>query len=588
MRRRRTRANGDEGFVLVFMGIMLVALMLFAAFAVDVGFFYSRANKLQRAADAAALAGVVYMPSDFTKATAAAQDAASLNGFVDGVNGIHVDVARVIGSPRQLQVTIRDDHVPTFFGRVARDSIDMTRSAKGEYVGSIPMGSAYNALGTGTLTDHVPGDPTLKQNFWLSVNGFCSAKEDGDRILSKFDGNKKDSPVGGDARCDQGNSNVVLNADYNASGYDYVVDIPCTRADPSTPCDPTVPFAGAGVYIEVYNPVFDVDGALSGNPLYGDSRTLQSPATGAAQAQQDNWRNAQVTTTFSIDAPEVSDPENNNTTGATETHSYGTCHSGAGVEDGSVDPYFNTTSPTCNASDLGWVQLNASPILFAGRYKVHVSTTANEPYSYGMNTFALRVRVGPTFAACDARTAGNCPSVAGNSTMSVYANQPGTDAEFFLARLAPANEFAGKQVRVRLWDAGEQMSEIAIRDQNGNLALDTGAGKLISSVKVIDPGEVGPGCTESTALSLSGGWLDVSGNATSTTCGGQRYNSSKFNAKMVEFVITIPNNYDLGTTGGWWKIDYKASSGSGAKVQDRTTWEVRLVGDPVHLRRDDD
>jgi len=605
---RHKKANGEEGFVLVFMSLMLVALMVFAAFAVDVGFFYARANKLQRAADAAALAGVVYMPADFAKATQAADDAAKLNGFVDGVNGITVDVERVTDSPRQLEVTIRDAAVPTFFGRVVRESIDMSRQAKGEYVGSIPMGSAFNALGTGTLNDvdytpdpndpGIPGDPKLQQNFWLAVNGYCSAKEDGDEVMSKFDGNKKaDNPdLGGDATCAKDNSNVVDNTDYNAAGYDYVVDIPCVRADPSTPCDPNGTFPSP-VYIDVWNPVFDVNGVYTGNSGYADRRTLQSPATGtgAIAGQNALWQNTNMTTTFTIDPPEEDDPDNNNTSGVGgSTTSFGTCHSVV-VDTGVPGMADNlaTTSPVCNSSQLGWVTLNSVGITHAGRYKVHVATTANEANSFGMNTFAIRARVGSTYVPCDARQPGStttCPSVAGDSTMSVFANQPGTDAEFFLARLAPASEFAGKQVRVRLWDAGEGMSKIGIRDPSGNLAT-MGGGGLISAVKVVDPGEA---CTDSTppAISFLAGWLTVSGSAGTVTCSGKRYGNSPisplynyiYNARMLEFTITLPNNYNAGgSADGWWKIDYQAPAAG--TVSDRTTWEVQLVGDPVHLRQ---
>ena len=44
----------DAGFVLVFFALSLVALMGIAALVVDVGAWYLRADKIQRAADAAA------------------------------------------------------------------------------------------------------------------------------------------------------------------------------------------------------------------------------------------------------------------------------------------------------------------------------------------------------------------------------------------------------------------------------------------------------------------------------------------------------------------------------------------------------
>ena len=73
-RRGDAGARGDDGFILVTFGLFLTALMVIAALAIDVGGWYARAQ-LQRGADAAALAGVVWMP-DFTAATTVAQTTA--------------------------------------------------------------------------------------------------------------------------------------------------------------------------------------------------------------------------------------------------------------------------------------------------------------------------------------------------------------------------------------------------------------------------------------------------------------------------------------------------------------------------------
>ena len=44
--------------------LLMLPLLAFAGFAVDIGYWYTHANRMQRAADAAALAGVVWMPND--------------------------------------------------------------------------------------------------------------------------------------------------------------------------------------------------------------------------------------------------------------------------------------------------------------------------------------------------------------------------------------------------------------------------------------------------------------------------------------------------------------------------------------------
>ena len=56
------RARGEHGYVMVMFALLLVPLLLMAGLAVDVGHWYSRTSDMRRAADAAALAGVVWLP----------------------------------------------------------------------------------------------------------------------------------------------------------------------------------------------------------------------------------------------------------------------------------------------------------------------------------------------------------------------------------------------------------------------------------------------------------------------------------------------------------------------------------------------
>ena len=62
----------QRGLVIVYFAMLLTVLMISSAFVVDLGAWYTRAEEIQRTADAAALAGVAYMPGDFTAAKAAA------------------------------------------------------------------------------------------------------------------------------------------------------------------------------------------------------------------------------------------------------------------------------------------------------------------------------------------------------------------------------------------------------------------------------------------------------------------------------------------------------------------------------------
>lgn len=228
----------DGGAVLVLTALVIVPLLIISAFAVDLGWFYVRAARLQRAADAAALAGVVHMPGDFPRARAVALEAAARNG-VSPSSTVDVDVAPVPGKPRRLRVTVTDHDVPTYLGAVVTRSITIRRTATAEYVLPVPLGSPENRIGTGNIL----GSPA--ENFWLAASGYCSSKENGDLLLAVTDGNY----LPGGFRCTGGG--VEPNVDYDPGGYVYAVD--------------TGPVALAqALHLEAYDPAYrsSIDGRL--------------------------------------------------------------------------------------------------------------------------------------------------------------------------------------------------------------------------------------------------------------------------------------------------------------------------------------
>ena len=93
MRYQRRKANvneamsGDDGgFVIVWMALMLLVLLAFCGFGIDVAHWWFVGQKEQRAADAAALAGSIYMPNDLPSAQAIALRVSAQNGYKNGVN----------------------------------------------------------------------------------------------------------------------------------------------------------------------------------------------------------------------------------------------------------------------------------------------------------------------------------------------------------------------------------------------------------------------------------------------------------------------------------------------------------------------
>ena len=103
--------DDERGVVLVWTAILMVVFLGFTAWSVDFWGAKREAARVQKAADAAALAGAVYMPENLNGiAFSTAKDIASRNGFTDGVNAT-VDV--VPGQqPNQLKVTIIPQLLP--------------------------------------------------------------------------------------------------------------------------------------------------------------------------------------------------------------------------------------------------------------------------------------------------------------------------------------------------------------------------------------------------------------------------------------------------------------------------------------------
>jgi Flp pilus assembly protein TadG len=191
--------------------LLLGVLMTMTALAVDVGSFYNRASELQKAADAGALAAVVFMPDNLTGATTAAREAAARNGFAHGVNGVTVTVEPVTGKSTQIKVKITDPNVRTFFGSLVTAKIAMSRDATAAYVLAVPLGSPQNTFGNQQLGDAAP-------NFWGAINGPYTAKEQGDPFAT---------------RCTRSNSNSscqTANPDYRPEGYLLAVEVPAGAA----------------------------------------------------------------------------------------------------------------------------------------------------------------------------------------------------------------------------------------------------------------------------------------------------------------------------------------------------------------------
>jgi Flp pilus assembly protein TadG len=414
---RRLRQLGrdsdrERGFVAVFLAITLTTMLIFAAFTVDFGSWYTRAAELKRAADAAALAGVVWMP-EFDQAQQYALAAAAKNGFVNGKNNITVTVEDIPNNNRQLKVTITDSKAKQFFSKLVTNSQSIHRSSVAEYVMPVPLGSPKNTFGTGDLLSG-----TDKENFWAAVNGYCSGHESGDLKLAYYESYDTNS---GSTRCNNGSA---TNADdYDPDGYLYAIDLPTNQTS---------------LKLDVWDGGFNRSGSGNG---YVDPewQGIGSPT---------------ITTTYKIYDRNTTPLDLSNLTLLT-TITVGTN---------------NTTYQDVWKNLYTWTNPKA------GSYYVRVSTSASETTnSRGSNGFGLRAYTGASFSTCStistaANYSANCPQVHAVSDMSIYADL-GASADFYLAQIDPIH--AGKTMRINLFDAGEGASSLQILDPNGNPAAFT-------------------------------------------------------------------------------------------------------------------
>jgi Flp pilus assembly protein TadG len=584
----KKRGNEESGYVAVVTALIVTVLLLCAGLAVDLASWYSRSTTLQRAADAAALAGVTAAPDQANEINVATESLAK-NGLVNGQHGITATAVVETSTANQLRVTVSDSQVPSFFTRWFRKSPVLQRTAAAQYVQNISLGSSLNAIGTGDIKDMVPDKDPIKnkdgrQGFWLAVNGYCTAKEDGDRLLSSADGNRQhDSDV---YVCNENStspvtglpdhpdlSNAQKNADYDPAGYTYFV---------------TVPNPGIGVSIQAFDPAYNPNPDDLVPDAYAriDTLTLPSPV-------HPNWTNTSVTTTYRIYPPDAT-PDNF-------------------VDDVpvAVRTFYTCLNPGVCGPVMDWENLySIPPGSPAGQYRVQVDTLQNEPRSYGSNAFALRALIGTgKFKICSSipgssAFSASCPSVAGDESMSVYANSPSGEAEFYLAKLSPASVYRGKRVRILLWDPGEGATKIQIVPPTNLLGV---ASPAPFTYKTWAPGLTKLDAAQTPLVDKAEGWtakittdtLDTAypigdpeipfrANGFPQWDDSSRYSWSKYNDRMIAIEITIPKNYGRNASGqpiplpddGWWKIRYISDSLS---VTDRTTWSVSLAGDPVHL-----
>jgi Putative Flp pilus-assembly TadE/G-like len=166
----------EQGFFMVWFALTFVALTAFAGLAIEYNRWQQIATRAQKAADAAALGGAVFMPENAgNKAYTTAQTIASENGFTNGSGGVTITTAP--GKlPNQLKVTVAVNTKNPWGAIVNYNNTTIVRSAVAEYQLPQNLGSPQNSYGND------PESAAAQPQLWGNVFGPSSNKDKGDAI----------------------------------------------------------------------------------------------------------------------------------------------------------------------------------------------------------------------------------------------------------------------------------------------------------------------------------------------------------------------------------------------------------------------
>jgi hypothetical protein len=542
----------------------MVVIIGFTAWSVDYWNGKRDGVRIQRAADAAALAGAVFMPENVGGiAFSTAREVASRNGYTDGVNGTTVTVVPGV-QPNQLKVTITETLDNTFGSAIGVATSNIPRAAVAEYQGPVSMGSPINQFGNDPTSGAVSHGSTSYPDFWTNIFGPSSKKESGDAIQARLcSGAPADNCSGS-------------NSDYDPNGYFYGIDVQSSGSaltvqafDPEFAhvgdhcgdnTDAVTNLKGASILPPNFNPMFAVsDPATRYNPA------ADSPYCTGDQyfAEGDNAAKQHVLpwTVYKLRAPDLSpaNPTNNPVICSIEFPGYY----------GDLATALTQTTPQSGAPDLfvkyfrQWYTLCTVNNPTVGTYFLQIETSTKidgspAPAGGGANRLALRAGLGGNYQTASVR-------IHGSGRIGIYSNSPAANTTFYLARVLPGAQ--GRTLVLSFFDVGDAA-------QPGTLSV------LPPSES--NQGGAFAGCTYTAPPGNSTGPPWGPFQATSSGCKISNVSNATYNGQWIQVKVPIPSTYTCNFNdpmGCWLKVNFAFP----AAAQDTTTWSAQLLGDPVRL-----
>lgn len=631
----------DAGVVAVWVAIMAPVLFGVCAFAVDVARWYVEGARLQKTVDAAALAGVPFMPQDFTEAEKSARDFIGRNGFTLGP-AVIADV-QPGERPSQLRVTMSSTVDNTFAKIFGLATQTVTRSGVAEFTGPAPLGSPCNTFGnepSGSVGFYPGAAPTSPYancgrfpQFWGTAVGPDVAKTQGDRFLSRYCGGRTSSGI--ESGCDPGTprTNCALprhvsivglseecKEDGGERGYVYQVRVfnpsavtsvdlqiyDAAYVDTQSSCGalPDVTSNNLGTntwvndarnrYADDADPIGSLPSFCSGD---NDNRNDDGDTLSLAPDLSRNDTDAdEVPTITSFGLLQPTDTFNPFDVGA-NSNRVPTCakqYPGFSMVNGAGGRTWraSTGSTVPNAQTLTQLSTQNTLTQYFHQWTSLCSFNPSLYVSPGTPeaVFYLRVRTNIPWGSTTGvfTQTGDSTAVRGNGSnrFSLRAVTAGA-ADVAVAAFERQAIFANSEdneaefnlVRVTPGSAGQNLlfSFFDVGDASG------GTGATLTVRRPTDA--TGAGLSNCRA-GLNGRLPDNQALPGCSISGIDNTGnaSTTWNGRYQQIVVPIPSNYscNFGSQGGcWFKV--KVEFDGGASVTDQTTWTAFLEGDPVRL-----
>jgi Flp pilus assembly protein TadG len=575
---RRHRAA--DGQVLVIFALSIFVFMGICAVVIDISWYWANTLRVQRTADAAALAGVVDLPGNVSGAETIAVAAAGQNGYTvsnacqaDGMTPASVPGMCATPDPandRQLDVTVSEP-VNTFFMRlVGITSITATRNAKAKFELPVPMGSPLNYYGVGCFVSESGTQPVCNTSP-STANGASGIPDASVANPSPATGGSAPSQLS-----NQGFFGGTITKGGDSSNGDAYG--PANDNVNGRTTNPT--YTPAGVYYEVLIPTGDSNGTVYifdpgfcavQYPNYGTSDHWIAGNTNPVSTYYNLWNtndNPYVTSQFTLVTASGTTFENQT---ASDTSLGGPSSSNGTASMTSCDAYHDKwwTMASGLAPGMYYLQVTTTKVLTTqdGGQDADPSGTAINANTNAENMFSLEVTA-----------TGTTPQVFGAGTMVAYnnlTNPNGGDQLFYLAQIPQTD--AGKTLEIDLFDIGDVSSTatLYVKDPDNNTYANATFSYTADS-QCVDTPSIQAGSHNCSATNVA--------SITTTNSSG----THPFNDSWITILVPLPSTYGSGgltpsgeTQAGWWKIDYMLSNGSTGN--DTTTWRVSVRGNPVHL-----